>query len=215
MVNVHAHRVVQIFCFIYLLILISGFIESHLEALVVQMSTTDQVSFPPDEVPDERGATWRFEDGFSTNMLDKTLSLSDQIAKLQEMFITRLGHTRPPAVTGCMIVINEYKLQQLLENKQIIICGYVQGKDAMREKYLQKWIPDCEWTRLSRGLYDDDQFRQHISDPQCIKINVYQELKWENNTARQQLRQAANRAKVAKQAANRANLLSMVAFPFS
>ena len=145
--------------------------------------STNQTLCPTNDL---RGATWRFdENSFSTNMLDKNLSESDVIATLQEMLSSRLGHKRPKAVTGCMIVVCRDQLHQLLHNgNTICIYGFVQCKVATTLTAFKRWLPDCEWSRLCGGLYDDTDFRRIIDDPDFIEIKVYQELKLQNNTAR-------------------------------
>ena len=150
------------------------------DSWVVVMST-NQTLIPDNE---ERGKSWRFQDVFSTNMLNETLTESDMIVKLEELFGTRLGHSRPTAVTGCMIIVNRDQFQILHQGVQIMIYGYVQSKVAMRQKCLQKWIPECDWIKLPGGLYNDRDFRTHISNPSWLKIKVYQEITWKNNAGR-------------------------------
>ena len=105
--------------------------------------STNQTLCPTNDL---RGATWRFdENSFSTNMLDKNLSESDVIATLQEMLSSRLGHKRPKAVTGCMIVVCRDQLHQLLHNgNTICIYGFVQCKVATTLATFKRWLTQDE-----------------------------------------------------------------------
>jgi len=131
------------------------------------------------------GRSWHFEIPFSTNRLDKTLSESEMLAKLQEMIDSRLGHNRPTQVKACLIVISRYMLDLICDGYSPCIFGYVQCNKTTTLATLQKWIPDCdEWHRMHGGLYDNTDFRNHIADPDFFKIKVYGEINWQNNTGR-------------------------------
>jgi len=131
------------------------------------------------------GRSWRCDVAFSTNRLEKTLSQSEMLAELEEMFDSRLSHARPKQVTACLIVISQYMLDLICDGHQTCIYGYVQCNVPTKLTTLQKWIPDCdEWHRMHGGLYDNTDFRNHIADPDFFKIKVYGEINWQNNTGR-------------------------------
>jgi len=131
-----------------------------------------------------QGKTWRFDNIFSSNRLQNTISQSNVISELEDMLRSRLEHTRPTPVTGCMVVVSRDHIELLRKGNQICIFGYVQCKVTIKITALNKWIPDCDWQRLHGGLYDNDDFRRQIADPNFIQIKVYQELKLQNNTGR-------------------------------
>ena len=89
MMNVHARPFLHMHFIVHCLL--PGFADASFKTCSTKMRT-NQTLLPK---KDQRGTTWHFDELFSTNMLDKTLSESNVIEKLQEMLSSRLGHRRP------------------------------------------------------------------------------------------------------------------------